>query len=529
MYVAPKPGSGEGSSRQQILAPQTKRGLDLGSVFPLRRQDDNRTPSTTRRRRRPLSPGRYFGIVLLLSLPGLAPVGILTVLEFLPVLPATVAALMVFSGAAAIGLLYFRDATDIADYLDILAEDGETRPPRPKSELGRALVNAVSRLTRYWRNRERSLALQLEAIDGMVEALPDPLIVVDRERSIIRANEAAETLFGTRPVGRDMAEVLRVPQVLTAVDDVLRGGRPHTVEFSRPVPIEQVFEARVKPYGEAPSDEPSLPLGAPAALLTLHDITAIKRSEQMRADFVANASHELRTPLSTLIGFIETLRGPAREDVDARERFLGIMEEQAGRMSRLINDLLSLSKIELDEHTAPVGKVEIGGLLGSVIDLLQIKAAHRGMTLTLQLDDNLPMVIGDADQLMQVFQNLVDNAIKYGSPDTEVAIAARANEGARGQGTVVVAIRDCGEGIPKGHLPRLTERFYRVDPARSRALGGTGLGLAIVKHIVSRHRGRLMIESDVSRGSVFSVALPAARQRPPQPVISEEPARSATG
>ena len=499
------------------------------SVFFLRRPDDDRSPAEARRRLRTLSPGRYLGIALLFSLPGLAVLGVLATLELLAVLPAAAAAVMVVSGAAAIVLLYFRDATGIADYLDILAEDREIRPPRPNSELGRALVSAITRLARHWRNRERSLALQLEAIDGMVEALPDPLIVVDRERSVIRANEAAETLFGTRPIGRDMAEVLRVPQVLTAVDDVLRGGRSHTVEFSRPVPIEQVFEARVKPYGETPVGGTAPPLGAPAALVTLHDITAIKRSEQMRADFVANASHELRTPLSTLIGFIETLRGPAREDADARERFLGIMEEQAGRMSRLINDLLSLSKIELDEHTAPVGRVEIGGLLGSVIDLLQIKAAHRGMTLILRPDNDLPLVIGDADQLMQVFQNLVDNAIKYGSPDTEVVIAARANESARGHSTVTVAVSDSGEGIPKSHLPRLTERFYRVDPARSRALGGTGLGLAIVKHIVSRHRGRLTIESDVSRGSVFTVALPAVRQRQTQPATPEEPARSVAG
>jgi two-component system phosphate regulon sensor histidine kinase PhoR len=295
------------------------------------------------------------------------------------------------------------------------------------------------------------------------------------------------------------------------------------------VPIEQVFEARIKPYGEALQSGETTPLGAPSALITLHDITAIKRSEQMRADFVANASHELRTPLSTLIGFIETLRGPARDDSDARDRFLGIMEEQAGRMSRLINDLLSLSRIELDEHTAPVGKVELPGMLGSVVDLLQIKASQRGMTLELQIDDPLPPVIGDADQLTQVFQNLIDNAIKYGNPDTAVRIAARVHDSERGRSTVSVAVRDRGDGIAKSHLPRLTERFYRVDPARSRALGGTGLGLAIVKHIVSRHRGRLAVDSEVGSGSTFTVTLPAVRQRAAREPPTDEPARTAAG
>jgi two-component system phosphate regulon sensor histidine kinase PhoR len=316
--------------------------------------------------------------VLLFALPGLAAIAILAVLGLLGLWAALAGAVMALTGTAALVLLYFRDAAAIADYLDGLGDDGEVRPPHPHSELGRALVSAVTRLVRHWRNRERSLSLQLDAIDGIMEALPDPLIVVDRERSVVRANEAAETLFGSRPVGRDLAEVLRLPQVLTAVDDVLCAGRSHTVEFSRPVPIEQVYEARIKPYGEAQESGETAPLGAPSALITLHDITAIKRSEQMRADFVANASHELRTPLSTLIGFIETLRGPARDDTDARDRFLGIMEEQAGRMSRLINDLLSLSRIELDEHTAPVGKVDLPGTLGSVVDLLQIKRHDAG-------------------------------------------------------------------------------------------------------------------------------------------------------
>jgi two-component system phosphate regulon sensor histidine kinase PhoR len=228
----------------------------------------------------------------------------------------------------------------------------------------------------------------------------------------------------------------------------------------------------------------------------------------MRADFVANASHELRTPLSSLMGFIETLRGPARDDAAARERFLGIMQQQAERMSRLVNDLLSLSRIELDEHVQPTGRVSVGPLLQSVADALELKAQRRGQRLELDLAPELPQVTGDSDQLYQVFQNLVSNAINYGRQGGIVGISARLARGARGG--LTVSIRDQGEGIAKEHLPRLTERFYRVDPARSRAVGGTGLGLAIVKHIVSRHRGRLEIDSEVGRGSIFTVHLPAA-------------------
>jgi two-component system phosphate regulon sensor histidine kinase PhoR len=246
------------------------------------------------------------------------------------------------------------------------------------------------------------------------------------------------------------------------------------------------------------------------AILTFHDMTAIKRSEQMRADFVANASHELRTPLATLLGFIETLRGPARDDPEARDRFLSIMHDQSGRMARLVNDLLSLSKIELDEHTPPTGRANPLRIARSAVAALELKAAARKIRLVLTAPERLPAVIGDDDQLAQVFQNLIDNAIKYTRDNTEVRVTLAVKDGRRSGPMVSIAVADCGEGIARTHLPRLTERFYRVDPARSRALGGTGLGLAIVKHIVNRHRGQMTIESDVGKGSTFTVLLPVA-------------------
>jgi two-component system phosphate regulon sensor histidine kinase PhoR len=242
-------------------------------------------------------------------------------------------------------------------------------------------------------------------------------------------------------------------------------------------------------------------------VLTLHDVTALRRAEEMRADFVANASHELRTPLASLVGFIETLLGPARDDEEARIRFLGIMRDQAARMSRLIQDLLSLSQIEMRAHERPSEPVALAPLLRDTAAALQPQAGARNITLQLDLDESLPAVRGARDELLQVFQNLIDNAIKYGRPDTAVEIHLRR----RDQDWLEIAVRDHGEGIPRDHLPRLTERFYRVDSARSRDLGGTGLGLAIVKHILNRHRGRLVIESEVGEGSIFSVRLPIVR------------------
>jgi len=241
-------------------------------------------------------------------------------------------------------------------------------------------------------------------------------------------------------------------------------------------------------------------------LIVLHDTTALRRAERMRADFVANASHELKTPISGITGFIETLRGPARDDAGARERFLGIMAEQADRMRRLVDDLLMLSRIEQHEHSRPDAEVDLARVLAGVGDLLQLKASSRKVAVELSIEPALPRAVGDYDELTIVFQNLIDNAIKYAKPATTVKVAVRATE----RGNVSVAVSDEGDGIPASHLPRLTERFYRVDTARSRQLGGTGLGLAIVKHVVNRHRGRLDIQSTPGKGSTFTVTLPAA-------------------
>jgi two-component system phosphate regulon sensor histidine kinase PhoR len=379
-----------------------------------------------------------------------------------------------------------------------------------------ALWRAITRLDRSGRERAARLEAELETFRAVLAALPDPFLLLDQRRTILRVNRAAADLFGDRLVSRDLAAAIRAPAVLGAADAVLRGEAERLVEFELNEPIARSFRARVARVAGAHA----------AALVALTDLTTLRRAEQLRADFVANASHELRTPLSTVIGFIETLAGPAADDAEARARFLPIMRQQAGRMARLVDDLLSLSRIELNEHLPPRDAVEVLPLLKTVGQTLELKAEARNMRIVIDAAVSAA-VVGDAEELSQVFQNLVDNALKYGTEDTEVRLAVAVSPKLRNG--IAVAVKDRGDGIPRAHLPRLTERFYRVDSARSRAMGGTGLGLAIVKHIVNRHRGLLEIESEVGRGSTFTVHLPAAgRIAEPEPAPAAEPSSITT-
>jgi two-component system, OmpR family, phosphate regulon sensor histidine kinase PhoR len=389
---------------------------------------------------------------------------------------------------------------------------GEGAPPEVDtlSPTVRELWLAVGRWGRASRQKLAEREVELGANQAVLAALPDPLILLDERRRIFRANGAANEMLGMRLVERDLAVALRHPAVLSAADAVLHGEAARVVEFDMTTPIERHLSARFAAL------RPHTAEGA-AAVLTLHDLTAAKRSERLRADFVANASHELRTPLASLIGFIETLRGPAHDDAAARDHFLGIMAEQSQRMKRLVDDLLSLSRIEMNEHRPPTERVDLERVLRTVADLLEQRSTARDMRISLDLPAAPVEVLGDPDELAQVFQNLLDNAIKYGRPGTPIEVSARpsprilpgSRPGERPP-AIAVAVHDHGEGIPREHLPRLTERFYRVDAARSRELGGTGLGLAIVKHIVNRHRGALDIESELGEGSVFTVHLTLA-------------------
>ena len=415
---------------------------------------------------------------------------------------AVAAATVLLASPLQLGLIRLRRA------VDLMAENGDARPEvETTSPAIRDLWLALMRWDRASRAAAQARESEIGTAQLVLHHLPDPLLLLDEARRIVRTNEAADRLLGANLVGRDLAVALRQPALLAAAEAVLRREGDRLVEFDITEPVERHFTARIAPLTPARADG--------SAMLILHDITVLKRSERLRADFAANASHELRTPLAALTGFIETLRGPARNDLAAHDKFLGIMADQSARMGRLVEDLLSLAKIEMNEHQPPTERVDIAELLGRVAGALGQRAASRDMTIAVSAPPDLPPVLGDAEELTQVFQNLIDNAVKYARPGT--AIAVEITQPAKRPSALAVAVRDQGEGIPRDHLPRLTERFYRVDAARSRALGGTGLGLAIVKHIVNHHRGLLEIESELGKGSVFTVHLPAAGAPTPAP------------
>ena len=452
-----------------------------------------------------------------LSLAASLPLGIaFLVLALLGLTPA-IAAVLAWAGlsllAAAVAGLMLAEVGALARHVeDSTGSEGEAHPnPASAGLLTRELAASVERLVRLGAEDRAQLASERAELERALDALPEPLLLLDAERKIVRANRAAESLLDGQVIGRHIAASLRNPQLIEAVEQTIEGAGGRDIEFTLQAPVERTFAARVEPLPE-PRE------GGAAVLLALVDFTAVRRTDQMRADFVANASHEIRTPLATLMGFIETLQGSARDDPAARERFLAIMDQHSKRMARLVEDLLSLSRIEMNEHTPPTEAVLLPSLLANVHNTLAWQAEKRGVTVAIDAEDGLPPVIGDGDELTQVFLNLVDNAIKYGDAEGTVSVEARrvaeaqvAGWMASNDGAVAVSVVDRGAGIPREHLPRLTERFYRVDKARSRELGGTGLGLAIVKHIVNRHRGALAIDSTPGKGSTFIVYLqPAA-------------------
>ena len=326
-------------------------------------------------------------------------------------------------------------------------------------------------------------------------ALDMPVFVLDRNASVLFENAAAERAFGVLPIGTHISGRMRSPGLLDVIREAIATGEANQAEHSERLPSERVFIVRIAPA--------LMPGEAQAALyvLSFRDVSETRRIDRMRSDFVANASHELRTPLASLRGFIETMQGPARDDPKARERFLGIMLDQATRMSRLVDDLMSLSRLELRANIAPDQKVDLVPLLGHVRDALLPLAEDLDVTINLHVPDDKVEVTGDRDELVQVFQNLVENACKYGQEGKVVDVHLKALAGK----PIEVSVLDKGPGIPAEHVPRLTERFYRVSVADSRSKKGTGLGLAIVKHILTRHRARLIIRSEMEVGTDFTV------------------------
>jgi two-component system phosphate regulon sensor histidine kinase PhoR len=459
---------------------------------------------------------RWLGATLLAAGPAALAFAVLAVEGYLPAWVAAIAALGVASAGGMLARVVLSSLDQLAAYAAALAKHRVEQPGTPVPAptlpwLGAGIAETMQREARAYDERVRRLTRSFIDLERALEALPSPLLLLNAERMIVRANRAAEALLGSGLTGRDLAAVLRNPNLLEAVDAAVNSGQGRAVEVSQLVPVERVFLAHVEALPEPAA-------GGAKLVLALIDQTTTRRMDQMRADFVANASHEIRTPLATLIGFIETLQGPARNDPEARERFLSIMAQNASRMARLVDDLLSLSKIEMNEHSPPTDHVDLVAVARSAANNLAWQAKSRRVTLGFEVPDEPVMVIGHEGELTLAVQNLIGNAIKYGREGGAVTVRiARVGTvpGSAGwrvseTGAIALSVEDEGEGIAREHIPRLTERFYRVDTARSRELGGTGLGLAIVKHIMNRHRGALGIDSVLGKGSVFTLYLEPA-------------------
>ncbi|MCE0504738.1 ATP-binding protein [Roseivivax sp. GX 12232] len=334
--------------------------------------------------------------------------------------------------------------------------------------------------------------------EAFLEAMPLAALLIRRDERIEAANDKARQMLGRGLVGRHFITALRQPVVLDAVEAVMRDAQPREARYlTNDGQQDTTFRVSVK----------AVP--GTGVLVSFEDETSLERAMQMRRDFVANVSHELKTPLTALISFIETLKGPAKEDPAARERFLGVMEAEAERMNRLIADLLSLSRVEAEERVRPTARLDLAKLVKSVALGLSRIAEDAGIEIVTELPESVE-VRGDSDQLRQVLVNLTENALKYAGKGARVTIAVTRpgyEAPVRDEGVRII-VRDTGAGMDPVHLPRLTERFYRVDSHRSREKGGTGLGLAIVKHIVNRHRGRVRIDSTPGQGTEVQVILP---------------------
>ncbi|CDX61782.1 ATPase domain-containing protein [Mesorhizobium plurifarium] len=341
----------------------------------------------------------------------------------------------------------------------------------------------------------------LQRLSGeyLAAAVADPLIIFDHSATIVHANAAAFAAFGGLAPGMSLSLKFRAPEMQALLDGILAGQvAADAVDYTEKLPVERTYRVSASTVGHATG----------LYVLVFKDQSETRRIDRMRADFIANASHELRTPLASIAGFIETLRGPARNDPAARDQFLQIMQNQTGRMARLIDDLLSLSRLEMKPYLRPGTEVDLRQTIDSVIDSLGPLASENGVVIEREFASGPLVVPGDRDELFQVFENLLENACKYGQSGGRVTVSIAGSEDGQQPG-FDVTIRDYGPGIAEEHIPRITERFYRVDVESSRTQKGTGLGLSIVKHILTRHNARLSIKSEVGKGAAFTVHLPA--------------------
>jgi two-component system phosphate regulon sensor histidine kinase PhoR len=404
---------------------------------------------------------------------------------------------------------YLANLSALTDYVDQLSENKEAMPP-DLSFLNNveSLQSSVERLQNSWEIRNNQLESYLNENKVLINSLPNILILLNKDLSIIQTNDAGHSAFMHNGVDNTLDYIINNDAINKTAKQVLEDKKGRTLEISLPEPINRDYMVKLKHF----------PVFSPrgiALIMVMHDITELKRAEQTFADFVANASHEIRTPLTSIVGFIETLRTTAKDDEEATDDFLILMEEQAERMSKLVTELLSLSRIEQNINARPTDKVDITEILKNALKQVDWDASNQGMIIETTIQENLPEITGDADQIGQIIHNLLTNAIKYSKRDTAIDISLSVEKNKTNEDIftgveqiICLSITDHGEGIAKEHLPRLSERFYRVDKARSRKLGGTGLGLSIVKHILERHKGTLTVESEIGKGSTFTIKLP---------------------
>ena len=376
------------------------------------------------------------------------------------------------------------------------------------------LITAINNMHRFWAKKTDILETQTISDTAVLDSLPDPILVIDKVGNILGANLSARTSFGEKITENNIENIFTSHSFINAVSKVLRKeSTSENLVFYVEKPLNQKLYAHIKQL-------PWISKGKAVAVIAIYDLTKSFKIEKMQSDFVANASHELRTPLSVISGFVETLRTTAKDDPAACESFLKIIATQAEYMSGLIENLLSLSKIELNQDNPPTDKVDLLKAANDVIEFMSMKATENNMQIVLVANDDISLVRGDEHQIKQIMQNLIGNAIKYGLTGTAITLTLENSENIPSSKTmeieetksVKISVNNKGPKIEAGKLARLTERFYRLQQHKDQNIKGTGLGLSIVKHIVMRHKGNLIINSSTGKGTTFSAYIPVWKE-----------------
>lgn len=451
---------------------------------------------------------------LLISIVPIVVVVILVIYDRLNFFEGLIGAVAVFFGSIFFAKPYLDDLSSLTEYVENLAFN-RIAPAPPLSLLGNVdeLSGSVKKLNESWSRRNIDLESALAESGILFDTIPDILLMLDKKSNIIRANNAAFAAFHKQLNGININELSQSDEIHNAIKSTLKSGRGSAIEITLQTGgINQDYLVMIEKFPVKSATEIAL-------VIIMHNITEEKRRKEMLKDFVANASHEIRTPLTSVSGFIENMQS-MEDDNKIRKEFLGIIAEQTARITTLVNDLLSLSKVEMNENTRPTDFVNISDILRIVKRRLKWQAGERHIKISFKEIKELPEVIGDESELTQVFTNIISNAIKYSPDNTTITITGDVtdkfhkskNFPADCNQIATISIKDEGEGIAEEHLPRIMERFYRVDKARSHKVGGTGLGLAIAKHIIKRHMGDILIESKIGEGSVFTVRLPVNKK-----------------